>query len=67
MTENIKEMRIRHKQEIEDLQNNCKHTDISDWRRYEWAPGHSSGEVKVCKVCGVIREKSWQEYLDTIK
>lgn len=57
MTENFKAMRKRHKQEIEDLQNNCKHTNISGWMGEYWAPGHGTGkEVTICKHCGKIIE-----------
>jgi hypothetical protein len=50
--ENIEEMRTRHKKEIEDLQNSCKHKDISDWMPYYWAIGHFSHNVRVCNFCG---------------
>lgn len=51
--ENIEDMRIRHKEEIEALQSKCKHKDLSDWMNEYFAPGHSSGRiVKICNFCG---------------
>lgn len=55
--ETINEMRERHGREIEELQKNCKHPEISDWMNYMWAPGHFLGKVKVCKICGEIVER----------
>ena len=52
----ISQIREKHKKEIEDFQNNCKHEEISDWMQYYWAVGHSLGEVKVCNVCEKIIE-----------
>jgi len=58
--ENVKQMRARHRKEISTLQLNCKHKDLSNWMSYEWAPGHSSGLVKVCNTCDkIIEEKSY--------
>ena len=54
MKENIDQMRKRHKEEIEKLQSSCKHTDISGWMDYMWAPGHMGFPVKVCNFCGEI-------------
>lgn len=53
----IQEMRARHKQEIDELQVDCEHLLISDWMPYHWAPGHSCGNVKVCRACDKIIEK----------
>jgi hypothetical protein len=51
--ENYQEMTARHKKEIEALQANCDHSDLTDWLEYHWAPGHFSGQfVRVCKICG---------------
>ena len=55
--ENIKEMRQRHKEEIENLQSMCSHPEISDWMPYMWAPGHFSGNVRICKFCGKTIER----------
>lgn len=52
--ENIEQMRLRHKEEIDKLQSNCKHKKISNWMPYMWAPGHIGNPVKVCKFCGKI-------------
>jgi len=39
----------------QELQDNCPHTELSDWMDYQWAIGHSSGyEVKVCERCEKI-------------
>ena len=56
--EDIKQMKNRHKMEIEELQENCKHEKISEWVDFMWAPGHYGGQVKVCKFCGkIIKEQ----------
>jgi hypothetical protein len=57
--ENAKEMNERHAKEMKTLQEKCEHKNISDWIRYEYAPGHGCGEVKVCKFCDKITETSW--------
>jgi hypothetical protein len=51
MNENIKQMRERHKKEIETLQDNCKHIE-HERMRFMWAPAHSGKDVEVCKFCG---------------
>lgn len=66
--ENIDQMRERHKKDIENLQNNCKHTDISGWMDYMWAPGHFGLPVKVCKFCGkIIKRKKMKFNIKPIK
>ena len=57
MIENINIMRKRHKIEIQVLQNNCAHIDISDWINYERIPGHVFDKVKVCDYCGRIMKR----------
>lgn len=52
--ENFEQMKTRQKKEIDKLQSDCKHIDISDWMPYMWAPGHMGNPVKVCKWCGEI-------------
>jgi hypothetical protein len=52
MSENIDQMRERHKQEIQELRDNCKHESISDCMPYQWAVGHISHCVKICNNCG---------------
>jgi hypothetical protein len=64
MKENIEQMRERHQREVVNLQENCKHTDLSGWTPYMWAPGHMSGNVKCCKFCGKIIETD-QKPFDT--
>ncbi len=54
--ENIKQMRDRHKKEIEELQTSCKHERISDWLDYMWAPGHFMGKKKHCLTCDKVME-----------
>lgn len=49
--EDIRQMEKRHKKEVEELMNNCKHIEISDCMPFAWAPGHISHCVKVCKFC----------------
>lgn len=51
--ENIKQMRERHKLEIEQLQSLCSHSR-HDRMPYMWAPGHFSNDVEVCLDCGKI-------------
>ncbi len=59
MTETFKKMQARHEQEIANLQKNCKHPQVSNWLPYMWAPGHFSGQVKVCEICGkTVESKS---------
>lgn len=74
--ESGKQIRKRHEEEIESLQSACEHKNITKWQPYYYMPGHSMGEVKVCKFCGKIMEKSWPEpvlviedqaHLDSIK
>ncbi len=56
--ENIKEMTERHKREIQELQDSCKHEKVSGWLDYYWAPVHSSGfQVKQCEFCGKVVQK----------
>jgi hypothetical protein len=57
--ENINQMMERHKKEIEELQTNCKHLEISKWMDYMWAPGHFGLPVKICLWCGkIMKSKS---------
>ena len=53
MTETIKEMRERHDKEIKDFQDSCQHLETGRMP-FEWAPGHRSGDVEVCKACEKI-------------
>lgn len=57
MKENIEQMRKRHEQELETLQSSCKHVKLSKWMPYIWAPGHISGDVRVCDFCGKVIKK----------
>ena len=54
MNENMEQMRKRHKEEMDKLQNNCKHIEISGWVSYYWAPGHAGLPVKICNFCEKI-------------
>ncbi len=54
MSENYEQMRDRHKKEIEELQANCKHDNVSDWIPYELSPRHIYSAVCICKFCGKI-------------
>lgn len=58
--ENIKEMRVRHKLEIEELQKNCTHEVLSDCMPYCWAPGHMSHCVIVCENCGIEMKTTYK-------
>lgn len=65
--ETIEEMRTRHRREIEELQAQCSHPKVSQWRDYMWAPGHFSGKVKVCELCGKVLERDPPYPLDVPK
>lgn len=54
-----KELKEEFEKKVELLRKNCKHENLSDWRRYYWAPGHPLGECKICLYCGDIIEKTW--------
>uniref|UniRef100_A0A6M3KY86 Uncharacterized protein n=1 Tax=viral metagenome TaxID=1070528 RepID=A0A6M3KY86_9ZZZZ len=56
MIESAKQMRQRHQQELNELQAICPHTE-GEWMPYCWAPGHYSGDIKVCKFCEKILER----------
>ena len=56
--EDYKQMMRRHEIEIQTLQDNCKHDNVSDWIEYFWAPGHFGGYVKMCRFCGKTVLKS---------
>ena len=60
MVENIKEMRNRHKIEIENLQLNCEHLTVSQCMPYMWAIGHMSHCVKLCDICGKEMFTTWK-------
>jgi len=51
--ENIRQVRERHKREIQQLQQSCKHEN-SKRMAYMWAIGHSGNDVEVCSWCGKI-------------
>lgn len=52
----IEELREKHKQEIEKLQNICIHL-THHWALECWAPGHFTGrELKICDNCGKMLE-----------
>lgn len=52
----IDKLRKKHKQEIFELQEHCKHKEINDWIDHGWAPGHIDGRVKICNECGKSME-----------
>jgi hypothetical protein len=56
MKENIEQMKERHRKEIEELENNCKHEKISEWVMSLWAPGHIGPNIKYCEFCGKVME-----------
>jgi len=53
----ITALRERHEKEIRTLQTKCKHAASPDWIFEMWAPGHFSGQVKICKFCGKTLER----------
>lgn len=53
-TENIEQMRERHKQEIQELQDGCHHNKISECSPYLCDSARWSHCVKVCTYCGKL-------------
>ncbi len=51
--ETLKEMKERHKKEIDELQSACPHENSSHMPYY-WAPAHFSHYVIACDDCGMI-------------
>jgi len=50
-----KQLEKQFESDVEELQKNCKHEDISDWIEEWWAVGHSTGHrIKVCNICNKI-------------
>ena len=61
MSENMKQMRERHKIEIEELQKNCTHENVSDWMKNYWAIAHQGPSVKRCLFCEkIMEEQVWR-------
>ena len=54
----ITDLRIKHLEEIAELQTYCTHKNITGWIDEEWAPGHSYGKVRVCKNCDKIIDRN---------
>jgi len=53
-----KQLEEQFEKDVEELQNKCKHQDVSDWMDQWWAVGHTTGyQVKVCNICNKIIEK----------
>ena len=53
----VKELRERHKREIEDFQSRCSHTN-STWMLESMFEAHFTGhECRVCEVCEKTLEK----------
>jgi hypothetical protein len=52
---------------LKQLQEECRHENVSDWMPQYWAPGHTGGQmVRVCEVCAkVVETKNQQVYLYT--
>lgn len=50
-----RELRDKFNEDLKDLQQKCPHI-VSDVMPYMWAPGHSSGNVRVCRECDEILE-----------
>ena len=61
MSESMEQMRERHEKEIRELQDNCKHEELSDWMNFMWAPGHFDGKVKICNFCEKVIEHDFDE------
>jgi len=56
--ETAKKLKEKYEKELKELQEDCKHEDISDWLTEEWAPAHSTGWlVKSCNICWKIIQR----------
>ena len=56
------ELRVAFEQDFDKLQDNCPHSEQSDWMDYMWAPGHFGAPVKICKICEkILEQKSFPE------
>lgn len=53
LEETIKQIRERHKKEIDDYQSSCEHEKVTQMP-YMWAHGHFGGDVLVCDRCEKI-------------
>lgn len=48
------ELKLEFERQVEELQNICKHEDITDWiETRNWHLGHT-GYIKRCKICNKI-------------
>lgn len=52
-----KELRDKFDADLKEMQEKCKHENVSDWMDYMWAPGHFGLPVKVCRHCDKIVER----------
>lgn len=53
---NLKEIIKRHDKEIEEFQDSCTHSEISNWMPHMLVPGHFSHDARICKRCEKILE-----------
>ena len=60
-------LRKNYEKKLSELQKNCTHKK-SKWMEYQWAPGHSYGEVLVCERCDKIldRKNDFEVYDDPL-
>lgn len=55
METTAKSLREDFENKLKNLQENCKHEDLSNWIEEWWAPGHITGfMVKQCNTCEKI-------------
>jgi len=48
----VQELEDKYKADLKELQEICKHEEISDWVEERWRPQSCTGrEVKFCKNC----------------
>lgn len=66
LTENINQMRVRHRFEIVELMQRCPHKNLTDWQPFDvlikqpngQLVKKQGGQVKKCKFCGKDIEHS---------
>jgi len=53
-----KQLTEEYKKAVEELQESCKHEDVSDWMQEWWALAHSTRySVRVCNICRKVVDR----------
>jgi len=56
-----KQLKEKYEQDLKELQENCKHEDVSEWIKFMYAPGHYDiWNVKKCNICWKILQRMTQ-------